>query len=180
MDIRMPVMDGYEATKRIRNLERQKAKGERQKEDSLRPLPFALRPVPIIAVTASSFEEERAIVLSAGCDDFLRKPFRKAELFEMMHKHLGVRYVYEEDEKVKGKRQRVKGEDVLTPITLAALPNELWIDLQQAIEELDVDMTRCLIDQIRQQNEPLADALAELVEDFRFDILQKLFEKIEE
>ena len=51
---------------------------------------------------------------------------------------------------------------------------------EQAIEELNVDMTRRLIDQICQQNKPLADALAELVEDFRFDILQKLFENIEE
>jgi signal transduction histidine kinase len=175
MDLRMPVMGGYEATQQIRKAEEQKSKtGEEQQNRQ-----STIRTV-IIAVSTSSSEEEREVALSKGCDDFLRKPFRQGDVFEMMHKHLGVRYVYEEDEKAKGERQRAKGEDVLTPEALAALPNELRADLQQAIEVLDVGMTHCLIDQIRQQNEPLADALAEFVKHYRFDILQELFENIEE
>jgi hypothetical protein len=45
------------------------------------------------------------VVLDAGYDDYLRKPFRKTELFELMSKHIGVKFVYEE-----GKRPKVKGK----------------------------------------------------------------------
>lgn len=57
MDMRMPVMDGYEATRQIKS----HLKGQA---------------TVIIALTASALEEERTIILSAGCDDFVRKPFR--------------------------------------------------------------------------------------------------------
>lgn len=66
MDMRMPAIDGYEATKDIKT----HIKGQA---------------TAIITLTASVFEEEKAVVLSAGCDDFLRKPFREADIFEVMH-----------------------------------------------------------------------------------------------
>ncbi len=59
MDMRMPVMDGYEATKRIR------AQASR--------IPH----IPIIAVTANVLEEGRAAVMSTGCDDIVIKPLKK-------------------------------------------------------------------------------------------------------
>lgn len=55
----------------------------------------------IIALTASVLEEEQAVVLSAGCDDFLRKAFREADIFATLHKHIGVRYIYENQTPVK-------------------------------------------------------------------------------
>ena len=67
-------------------------------------------------------------------------------------------------------------QNVLTPSALAALPDEIRIGLQQAVEMIDIEMTNSIIEQIRQQNAPLADALAELMKNFRFDVLQKLFE----
>ena len=63
MDMRMPVMDGYTATQQIKA----HLKGQA---------------TAIIALTASVLEEERAVVLSAGCDDFLRKPFKENDIFE--------------------------------------------------------------------------------------------------
>ena len=77
MDIQMPVMDGYEATRLI------KAKGQ--------------SPI-IIALSASAFEEDRAMILSVGCDDFVSKPFRQEIIVEKLAQHLGVRYVYAEAE----------------------------------------------------------------------------------
>ena len=59
MDMRMPVMDGYEATRQIKS----HLKGQA---------------TVIIALTASALEEEKTIILSSGCDDFVRKPFQQA------------------------------------------------------------------------------------------------------
>ena len=75
MDMRMPVMDGYEATKRIKSTTKGQA-------------------TVVVALTASVFEEQRTVVLSAGCDDFVGKPFRDKDIFDVLHRHLGVRFLY--------------------------------------------------------------------------------------
>ena len=71
MDMRMPVMDGYEATKKIRGLPGGGA-------------------VKIVAVTASVLEEHREGILVSGCDDLVRKPFRYHEIFEAMARQLSI------------------------------------------------------------------------------------------
>ena len=76
MDMQMPVMNGYEATTQIRS----QIKGQA---------------TTIIAFTAGTLEEEKAIALSAGCDDFVRKPFLENTIFEKMSQYLGVQYIYE-------------------------------------------------------------------------------------
>lgn len=72
MDIEMPVMDGYEATQKIRQWE------QRQQ----RP------PVPIVALTAHAFIRFKKKCLDAGCSDFLTKPLKKAKLIETIAAHL--------------------------------------------------------------------------------------------
>ena len=156
MDIRMPGMSGYDAAARIRAAAHDH------------------EPV-IIAVSASAFEEERTVALARGCNDFLRKPFRDTEIFELLRTHLGLRFVYEEDRQtVQGTRR--KAQNTLTPKALTGLPDRLIAALQEAVESLDVEMTRRVIEQIHQQDEPLAQTLAEAVENYRFDTLQALFE----
>jgi CheY-like chemotaxis protein len=66
MDIHMPVMDGYTATRKIRTWEVANGK----------------QPTPVLALTANAFEEEKQASLAAGCDAHLVKPIRKAELLE--------------------------------------------------------------------------------------------------
>jgi CheY-like chemotaxis protein len=66
MDIKMPGLDGFEASRRIRAAERQ----------------VGARPMPIIALTANAMEEDRRACLSAGIDDFLTKPVDLARLAE--------------------------------------------------------------------------------------------------
>ena len=74
MDIRMPVMDGYEATQQLKQL--------------LEPCP------PIVAISAGAFDSERSRALAAGCDDFIPKPFDEEELWRVLHTHLGVQFAY--------------------------------------------------------------------------------------
>ena len=74
MDIRMPKLDGYGATRQIKAL--------------------GLEPAPVIvALTASAFEEERHRVLQAGCEDFVRKPFQTGQIFQTMAHHLPIHYI---------------------------------------------------------------------------------------
>ena len=155
MDMRMPVMNGYEATKQIKS----HIKGQA---------------TAIIALTASAFEEERAIVLSAGCDDFMRKQFQENVLFEKMANYLGVRYIYEEKQVESVKVEKTSLAFILQPSSFQTMPNE-WVEkLHQAAARLDAEMISHLVAQIPEENNPLAKALLEKVNDFDFDQIVNL------
>jgi CheY-like chemotaxis protein len=119
MDWRMPVMDGEEATRLIRELP-------------------SGREVKIVAVTASTFKEQRQIMVAAGVDDFIGKPYRADEIYGCLSMQLGLSFQYEAvDEK---NEQRV----TLTPEMLSVLPKSLRTELQMALESLDnkqIDLT---------------------------------------
>ncbi|OKH36841.1 hypothetical protein NIES2119_15585 [[Phormidium ambiguum] IAM M-71] len=77
MDIRMPILDGYEATKQIRSMETE---------------PNSI----IIALTAQASQSDRTLALAAGCNDYISKPFREETLFDKMREYLGLKYIYAE------------------------------------------------------------------------------------
>ena len=156
MDMRMPIMDGYEATQNIKR----HTKGQA---------------TAIIALTASTLEEERAVILSAGCDDFVRKPFREAEIFDTMHKHLGVRYIYEKLPDNKPKNN--DNESKITPSSLAALPLELLADLKLAATCIDMDRIEFLIAEIHDINPVIGNKLSALATDFKYDEIATLIRK---
>ena len=155
MDMRMPVMDGYEATQRIKSLTKGQA-------------------TTIIAVTASSLEEERATILSAGCDDFIRKPFKEQEICDALHKHIGVRFVYDEPAAIHTATETKP--DTLIPSALATLPVDLVADFHQSLMELDVEQIQSFIERIRELNEPLANALATFTNNFQYEKLLNLIQ----
>ncbi len=150
MDMRMPVMDGYEATQAIKAT----IKGQA---------------TAIIALTASVLEEERAVVLSAGCDDFIRKPFRESDIFEAMHKHIGVQYIYDDAAVAEELATQTADETALTAEAIAALPAEWVMILQQAIRTVDMDGMAQITDRIRSQNAPLANAIDRCIDNFQYD-----------
>ncbi|MEG4007820.1 AAA family ATPase [Microcoleus sp. Pol11C1] len=166
MDMRMPVMDGYEATKQIK-----------AKASSNSPLVnsgggIESQSTAIVAITSSSFEEEKAIVLSTGCDDFIRKPFREANIFDALHKHIGVQFVFEE---LNAAPSFTENEvNVLTKTAFSELPPELVANLQQAISNLDVEQMQAVISQIREINQPLARASAACIKNFQYEQLLNL------
>src|SRR5919199_1295702 len=159
MDMRMSVMDGYDATKHIKATTKGQA-------------------TAIIALTASSQEEERAVVLSAGCNDFLRKPFREIDIFEIMHKHIGVRFVYEDPTPTDASRIKDKEPDALITAALAELPGEWLANLEQAILNVDLKLIFALIEQIRPGNAELANALKDYINNFEYDKILSLITTI--
>lgn len=156
MDMRMPVMDGYEATQYIKRTIKGNA-------------------TAVIALTASALEEEKAIVLSAGCDDFVRKPFREEELFETMAKHLGVRYVYDDTDR---QTQHKKQNSILDSGGLRLMPEPWRKRLYQAAIDLDDDEILTLVAEIPADYADLAKAIANLVNQFRIDKIIELIEQI--
>jgi len=154
MDMRMPVMDGYEATKHIKGT----IKGQA---------------TAVIALTASVLEEERAVILSAGCDAFMRKPFRAADIFDAMHKHIGVRYIYE-DPAVANLSAIPERDREMTAADFVKLPESLLADLKLAILNADMDFIESAIEQIREKDAVTASAIANCIENFEYDKVLKL------
>ena len=155
MDMRMPIMDGYEATQIIKGTTKGNA-------------------TAIIALTASVLEEQKAIILSAGCDDFVRKPFRAATIFETMKKHLGVEYIYEEEMPFQTSTESSN----LTVEDLQKMPNEWLEKVYFAAKALDDDIILELIDEIPVEQSLLGEKLNSLVEDFQFQTIRQLIESI--
>jgi signal transduction histidine kinase/CheY-like chemotaxis protein len=149
MDIRMPVMDGLEATRRIKATET----GLNTK---------------IIALTAHALEEERVRILAAGCDDFIRKPYQVTEIYDCLAKHLGVRFVTAEEAAPEAVSAVVDA--------LASLPDQLISELEQVLLRLDADAIAAVIDRVRQNNGDLAVALAALAKDFQYGRILRLIE----
>ncbi len=152
MDLRLPIMGGLEAAKHIREID-----GGRE--------------VKIVAVTASAFAEQREQVLAAGLDDFLRKPYRPKEIFDCMARHLGVRYVYADTQVAAGEAAApVPLED------LAAMPEELRMQLANAVTLLDVKRIEQLIRQVSERNAALGWVLATLAERFEYSPIVEALE----
>ncbi len=175
--MRMPVMDGYEATREIKAREMGRCADGENFSVPIAPYPQRMPRVPqsrtiIITLTASTLEEERAVALSAGCDDFTRKPFREVDILEVMNKHIGVQYVYDESAYQPDSTQTQTL--TLTLEALNALPANCLASLHQTTIDADLHLMLTLIAQIREENEPLANILADLVNNFKFEKLLSL------
>ena len=152
MDFRMPVMDGHEAIRRIRGMD---GGGDTK----------------IIAVTASAMDDNRQELMGIGADDFIGKPFRETELFQKIHAHLGVEYVYAED------RTAAAPEDAadLGPQSLADWPQDLVDPMREAVVTADLDQLLERIHDVEARDPCIAQGLRRLAEGFQYQKLLDLF-----
>ncbi len=169
MDMLMPSMDGYEATKYIK----EQLNGQA---------------TPIVALTTGAFEEQRSFVLSAGCDDFIRKPFREEIIFEKIAQYLGLKYIYEE--LLSGKKQKAEDSKVdpsypsgsssyiLDVSSFQDMSAEWVAALHQAAIEADGELIFSLAEQITNSNAILSKVLMDLVNRFKFEKITDLTEQI--
>ncbi|MEG3437537.1 PAS domain S-box protein [Pannus brasiliensis CCIBt3594] len=151
MDIRMPLLDGYAATERIRALE--------SDETTI-----------IIALTAQASEDDRERSLAAGCNDYISKPFQEEILFRKMKEYLGLEY------RLVG----TGGERSIPALAEKKSPAELRQTLQNLpiewLEELE-NSAACgndtsilqLVDRVSPEYPELAAHLADLATQFQFE-----------
>jgi two-component system sensor histidine kinase/response regulator len=153
MDMRMPVLDGYEATRRIKATE----KGQK---------------TPIVALTASTFEDELKKIKELGMQGYIRKPFRENDLFNTIGKILGINYIYEnvsEDKPINYTRDI----DAIAP-DIKKLPNSLLLKMQNALDVADLDLLVQLINTMDADNTELSKLLLNLATDYDYDKLQEI------
>jgi PAS domain S-box-containing protein len=160
LDIRMPVMNGFEVARRIRNEE----------------LRIESRPV-IIAVSASVFEESRKKSLDAGCDDFLAKPFQVEDLLDLFQKYLQNEWIYAEPpEEQAGMKPRSDTErEQIVDLPLERRKNLLAFADRGSLTKILAELNE--IEQIDAQYAPLVQTLRQLAKNFRFDEIVKLLER---
>jgi len=151
MDRRMPVMDGVEATCRIRALPGGDA-------------------VKIAAVTASSFKQDDAILLESGFDAIVHKPFRPEEIHECMEALLGVKLV-------RAAPASVESASELAPQSLDDLPEPLRQALAETITSLDGDRIKALLAEIGESRPALAAALGRLADNYDYQPILDLLER---
>ncbi|MCE2570187.1 PAS domain-containing hybrid sensor histidine kinase/response regulator [Motilimonas eburnea] len=148
MDRRMPVLDGLEATKKIRRLSTNGGKK-----------------VKIIALTASVFKDEKHEMLLAGMDDFICKPYRPNQLFQCLKQHLTLEFSYNKDQPLPDVAPATLSHD------LVALTHELDLALSAQLVETAQQGDQEHLSELLCQNvmpPPLKDHLQGLVDSYNF------------
>jgi signal transduction histidine kinase/CheY-like chemotaxis protein len=155
MDMRMPIMDGYEASRRIKA----HPQGEKTK---------------IVALTASAFDDQRDTILAAGCEDLVRKPFQEEAIFEMMAKYLRISYLYEEKSSDDFMPTKSDIQIPLQSEDLKIMPPEWRQSLYQAAMEVDGEWIDRLISQIPEPDRAIAQKLTQMSRNYCFDEIMEL------
>ncbi|AGL03521.1 PAS domain-containing hybrid sensor histidine kinase/response regulator [Desulfoscipio gibsoniae] len=152
MDLRMPIMDGLEATKKIRAMQ----------EGAY---------VPIVILSASVLEEEIQPILKDGCTDFVRKPYREQDIFEAMARYLGIKYVYE----------GLSGEEPMevdynVEQLIKSLSPALYNELHDAVLRLNANKIEEVIDKIIMEDAVLGSIFKKNAEQLDYDRILTVLE----
>ncbi|MDQ7090569.1 MAG: PAS domain S-box protein [Methylococcales bacterium] len=156
LDMKMPVMDGYEAADKLKATEK-------------------TQDIPIIAVTAFALNQDKEVI-SEICDGYLRKPVNRNELIKQLIKFLKNEDVKDDDGDVSLNKVIEKTSTAIDLKTsVLSLSEELQAELKQAIEHIDIEKIEALQQQVSQQNSQLAEAIQQHIDDFQYENLLKLF-----
>jgi PAS domain S-box-containing protein len=161
MDMRMPVMDGYEATRQIRASEAS-APGEHR--------------TAIIGLTASAFEHDRPHILAAGCDEVIAKPFRDNDLLEAIARRVHVAFEYADEPAAEAPA----AQTLPLPERLAALPAPLLAKLERALIAGDDLAARHAAEAIAERDATLAGELVRMIAAFELAELLEVIERVPE
>jgi PAS domain S-box-containing protein len=150
MDMHMPILSGEEATRQIK----------RRMADK----PGSVQSV-IVALSANAFEENRLSYIACGCDEFARKPLRADELFALLERRLGLRFV--SADKAPVELQRLSSAEVAA--RLAACPEAWLAALKHAVILGNFDRISKLLKQIQGGDAGLDETLARWAYDYDWE-----------
>jgi len=150
MDIRMPVMDGLEATKIIRQVENDKK-------------------IKIIGVSAHVFKDEIQNILSVGMNDFIKKPYHFSEIYISLQKHLNVKYIFQDNNNLSSIEQIPLNIEMFKKID-----NDTLLNLKELIENLDRDKIIEQINNIKLQDNELGEILFNYINTFRYTEIYRI------
>jgi two-component system sensor histidine kinase/response regulator len=163
MDMRMPVLDGYAATREIRRREAERGAPSR---------------TVVTALTASAFEDDRPRILGAGCDDIVSKPFREDDLFDLLAEHLDLSYVHGPRAPIANERPPGEAPADELATQLAGLPRDTLAVLARQLTEGDDQAALRTLEPLRAEHAATVDAIAGLVRELRLDVVLGLLERI--
>ena len=175
MDIQMPIMNGYKAVELIRQQEKQLLRDQKR-----------TTPMKIVAVTASIFDEEADNILQCGFDDLIRKPFTENTILQKLENHLGLKYIYENQEPQTNTEmassfnlRELLEQEIL--ITEGQKMSASWCDdvIQSANKGSDDELLD-LIAQIPDDLIALPEMLSHLTHEFLFEEIIRLIFRIQE
>ncbi|HSI13965.1 MAG TPA: CHASE domain-containing protein [Chthoniobacter sp.] len=155
MDMRLPEIDGLEATRRIVS-------------------DYGAEGLKVVAMSASALAHEREMYLKAGCDDFIAKPFRSARLYECLRNLLGVHFDY-----------KAPAEDAerapLQDLGSIVLPEELVTRVMMAAELHSATVLKSCLREMEETGAPgrrLAEHLREFLASYDMEMIQKITAQI--
>ena len=164
MDIRMPGFDGYEATRRLREM----AQG---------------KDVPVIGVSASIFEQDRQQAIDAGMNDFISKPFKAQELLQRIGDSLNIRYLYETEAATctdtAGEPSALSGSG-LNCAEIARIPEKLLQTLREGAANADYFELMAAIERLQGDCPTLAGQLRNLVLRYNYEACLELLNHCQE
>lgn len=159
MDIRMPLLDGYEVTRQIR-----------AEQAQLKVFQNTI----VIALTAHASMSDRNQAIASGCNDFVTKPFREDLLYDKMAEHLGLRFVYGEGPPLDSRTLNSTPSGSF-PVESLSVMSVDWVNALYREAKLgDEDEIQRLLQQIPATHRPLADWLNHLAHNYQFEPIKRL------
>lgn len=153
MDLHMPVMDGMEALRQIRKLDKE-------------------RTIPVIAMTASSFEDEREDVLKAGFTEYILKPFHVDEVLHLVGQLLKIGYSDSKEHRINTEAQNYNWDQLRASFN--AIDKPLRERIIRALKVADLDAFDKLLVKMDQNDQTLISFLREMTANFNYDAIFRL------